>query len=90
MNVLASDVSSKCENAFSIYREASCIVYNDVQCEDDGFGIGLMDGAKRNFGAKTRINNVSVKNNVKALSIKQGCSLQMWTGIINCYVNLTN
>ena len=69
---VTSQVSTKCENAFSNYQDASCVVYNDIDCEDKAFGIGLMAGEKQSFDP--------VQNNIKAMSVQQGCSIQIFTG----------
>ena len=72
--------SSNCETAFLKYKEAGCVVYDDIKCDDKDFGIGLMPGARRSFDQNARVNDISFKNNIEAVSVQQGCSLQMWTG----------
>ena len=72
--------SSNCEKAFLKYKEAGCVVYDDTKCDDKNFGIGLMPGARRSFDQNARVNDISFKNNIEAVSVQQGCSLQMWTG----------
>ena len=79
-------MSSNCESAFLKYKDAGCVVYDDVKCDDKDFGIGLMPGAKRSFDKKARVNGVSFQNNIEAVSVQQGCSLQIWTG--NYFRNL--
>ena len=80
MNLGTSQIPTKCKNAFSKYQDSSCVVYNDIDCDDKGFGIGLMTGVRKNFAPEARINNVSLQNNIKAISVQQGCSIQMFTG----------
>ena len=81
-------MSSNCETTFLKYKDAGCVVYDDVKCDDKDFGIGLMPGARRSFDEKARVNDVLFQNNIEAVSVQQGCSLQIWTGISKLFLSL--
>ena len=81
-------MSSNCETTFLKYKDAGCVVYDDVKCDDKDFGVGLMPGARRSFDEKARVNDVLFQNNIEAVSVQQGCSLQIWTGISKLFCSL--
>ena len=88
LNILVPDtsqVSAKCRNAFNVYQNDKCIIYDDVRCDDKDFGVGLKAGEKRSFDSRAKVNNVELRNNVEAISVQQGCSVQIWTGTENMY-----
>ena len=55
-------------------------MYNDIDCEDKVFGIGLIAEEKQSFDPRAKINNVFLQNNIKSISVQQGCSIQIFTG----------
>ena len=78
-------MSEKCRNAFKVYKNDKCVIYDDVSCDDKDFGVGLKAGEKRSFDSRTKINNIELRNNVEAISVQQGCSVQVWTGTQNTH-----
>ena len=71
LNILEKD---RCPVTFNNYPDASCILYDDENCNGD-------EGIKEMGNGDVALNFESMNGfDVESVSIKQGCKLTIYTG----------
>lgn len=68
------DVDKRCREAFTKYAGASCIVYDDYDCDDKDASLGLVAGEEKSLAK-----NSNLYDNIESVSVAFGCKLQIWT-----------
>ena len=76
------DVDKRCKKAFTKYAGASCIVYDDEDCDDKDAALGLVAGEE-----KSLVSSSDLYDNIESVSVAFGCYLQMWTGMIKIFIS---
>jgi len=67
------EVDKRCREAFTKYAGASCIVYDDEDCDDKDAALGLVAGEE-----KSLVSSSDLYDNIESVSVAFGCYLQMW------------